>query len=153
MYLILTSQTSTRGPIVGHTAQNIDAQQVFINTSENIINRRAIFQKTYKGFKRLCNMPGVRLITLSVSQKVKNYNNEILVSSPSFSIGTNLKVNLNGEKDKTDVNPKKNLTLNPIKSTNKMLRSILMVKRIKQMSSQKRNLTSSPIKSTNKMLR
>ena len=28
-YLILTSQTSTRGPIIGHTAQNLDAQQVF----------------------------------------------------------------------------------------------------------------------------
>ena len=25
-YLILTSQTSTRGPIIGHEAQNLDAQ-------------------------------------------------------------------------------------------------------------------------------
>ena len=39
--------------------------------------------------------------------KVKNYNNKILVSSPSFKIGTNLKINLNGEKDKPDVKPKK----------------------------------------------
>ena len=29
-----------RGPIVGHTAQNLDAQQVFLNTFENIMNRR-----------------------------------------------------------------------------------------------------------------
>ena len=39
--------------------------------------------------------------------KVKNYNNKILISSPSFKIGTNLKINLNGEqaklKDKPDV--------------------------------------------------
>ena len=28
-YLIVTSQTSTRGPIVGHSAQNFDAQKVF----------------------------------------------------------------------------------------------------------------------------
>ena len=35
--------------------------------------------------------------------KVKNYNNKILISSPSFKIGTNLKINLNGEKDKLDV--------------------------------------------------
>ena len=28
-YLILTSQTSTRGPIVGDEAQNLDAQRVF----------------------------------------------------------------------------------------------------------------------------
>ena len=26
--------------------------------------------------------------------KVKNYNNKILISSPSFKIGTNLKINL-----------------------------------------------------------
>ena len=31
--------------------------------------------------------------------KIKNYNNKILVSSPSFKTGTNLKINLDGEKD------------------------------------------------------
>ena len=36
-YLILTSQTSTRGPIVGHEARNLDAQLVFLNTFESII--------------------------------------------------------------------------------------------------------------------
>ena len=35
--------------------------------------------------------------------KVKNYNNKILISSPGFKIGTNLKINLNDEKDKPDV--------------------------------------------------
>ena len=39
--------------------------------------------------------------------KVKNYNNEILISSPSFKIGTNVKINLDGEKDKPDVKQKK----------------------------------------------
>ena len=38
---------------------------------------------------------------------VRNYNNKILISSPSFKIGTNLKININGEqaklKDKPDV--------------------------------------------------
>ena len=38
--------------------------------------------------------------------KVKNYNNIILISSPSFKIGTNLKINLDGEKDKPDVKSK-----------------------------------------------
>ena len=38
--------------------------------------------------------------------KVKNYNNKILISSPSFKIGTNLKINLNGKKDEPDVKPK-----------------------------------------------
>ena len=39
--------------------------------------------------------------------KVKNYNDKILISSPSFKIGTNLKVSLHGEKDKLDVKSKK----------------------------------------------
>ena len=41
---------------------------------------------------------------------VKNYNNKILISSPSFKIGTNLKINIDGEqaklKDKPDVKSK-----------------------------------------------
>ena len=37
---------------------------------------------------------------------VRNYNNKILISSPSFKIGTNLKISLGGEGDKPDVKPK-----------------------------------------------
>ena len=46
--------------------------------------------------------------------KVKNYNNKILISSPSFKIGTNLKINLDGKskevemvKTEPDVKPNK----------------------------------------------
>ena len=43
--------------------------------------------------------------------KIKNYNNKILVSSSSFNIGTNLKINLDDdkhiEKDKPDIKSKK----------------------------------------------
>ena len=38
---------------------------------------------------------------------VRNYNNKLLISSPSFKIGTNVKVNVDGEKDKPDVKSKK----------------------------------------------
>ena len=38
---------------------------------------------------------------------VKNCNNKILISSPSFKIGTNVKINLDGEKDKPDVKSNK----------------------------------------------
>ena len=37
---------------------------------------------------------------------IRNYNNKIPISSPSFKIGTNAKINLDGEKDKPDVKPK-----------------------------------------------
>ena len=60
--------------------------------------------------------------------KVKNYNNKVLISSPSFKIGTNVKINLDGEKDKPDVKSKE----------------VEMVK-TKPDVKQKRNLTSSPI--------
>ena len=43
--------------------------------------------------------------------KIKNYSSKILVSSSSFNIGTNLKINLDDdkhiEKDKLDVKPNK----------------------------------------------
>ena len=38
--------------------------------------------------------------------RIKNYNNKIPISSPSFKIGTNVKINVNEEKDKPDVKPK-----------------------------------------------
>ena len=60
-YQILTSLTSMRGPIVGHEARNLDAQRVFPNTFENIINWRVDipediqrFQKTLQ-YARLCD--------------------------------------------------------------------------------------------------
>ena len=118
-YLILTAQTTTRGPIVGHTAQNLDAQQVFINTFENIINRRVDilediqrFQKTLQYARSKVDYVIGESIYMLPSEmnlrigKIKNYNNKILVSSPSFKIETNLKINLDGEKDKPDVKPK-----------------------------------------------
>ena len=49
--------------------------------------------------------------------KVKNYNNKILISSPSFKIGTNLKINLDGERDKPDV--KSNKDIKPNTGSNK----------------------------------
>ena len=46
-----------------------------------------------------------------VIEKIKNYNNKILVSSSRFNIGTNLKINLDDdkhiEKGKPDVKPNK----------------------------------------------
>ena len=51
-YLILTSQTSTRGPIIGHEVQNLDAQQTFLNTFENIVNRRVNIPEDVRRFQK-----------------------------------------------------------------------------------------------------
>ena len=37
--------------------------------------------------------------------KIGRYNNKILIASPSFKIGTNLKINLNGERAKIKDEP------------------------------------------------
>ena len=110
-YLILTSQTSTRGPVVGNEARNLDAQQVFLNTFENIINRRVEipedlqrFQKTLQYARSKVDYVIRELMYMLSSDmnlrigNIKNYNNKILISSPSFKIGTNLKVKLDDEK-------------------------------------------------------
>ena len=39
--------------------------------------------------------------------KIIRYNNKILIASSSFNIGTNVKINLDGEKDRPDVRSKK----------------------------------------------
>ena len=51
-YLILTSQTSTRGPIVGHEERNLDAQCTFLNTFENIVNRRVNIPEDIRRFQK-----------------------------------------------------------------------------------------------------
>ena len=106
-YLILTSQTSTRGPIVGHEARNLDAQRTFLNTFENVVNRRVNipedirrFQKTLQCARSKVDYAIGEFVYMIPSDmnlrigNVRNYNNKILISSPSFKIGTNVKVNL-----------------------------------------------------------
>ena len=106
-YLILTSQTSTRGPIVGHEARNLDAQRTFLNTFENIVNRRVNipedirrFQKTLQYARSKVDYVIGEFIYMLPSNmnlrigNIRNYSNKTLISSPSFKIGTNVKINL-----------------------------------------------------------
>ena len=131
-YLILTSQTSMRGPIVGHEARNLDAQRTFLNTFENIVNRRVNipedirrFQKTLQYARSKVDYAIGEFVYMIPSDmnlrigNVRNYNNKILISSPSFKIGTNVKINLDDDdtkvaktdkldvKDKPDIKPNK----------------------------------------------
>ena len=114
-YLILMSQTSTRGPIIGH-----------LNTFENIVNRRVNipedirrFQKTLQYARSKVDYVIGEFIYMLQSNmnlrtgKVKDYNNKILISSPGFKIGTNVKINLDVKskevemvKTEPDVKPK-----------------------------------------------
>ena len=51
-YLILTSETSTRGKIIVHEARNLDAQQIFLNSFENIVNRRVNIPEDIRRFQK-----------------------------------------------------------------------------------------------------
>ena len=122
-YLILTSQTSTRGQIVGIESRNLDAQRTFLYSFENIVNRRVNipediqrFQKTLQYARSKVDYVIGEFIYMLQSDmnlrigNIRNYNNKILISSPSFKIGTNVKINIDGEqvklKDKPDVKSK-----------------------------------------------
>ena len=130
-YLILTSQTSTRGPIIGHEARNLDAQRTFLNAFENIVNRRVNipedirrFQKTLQYARSKVDYAIGEFVYMIPSDmnlrigKVKNYNNKIMVSKPGFNLGTNLKINLDGDDtkvaktDKLDVKHKPDIKPN-----------------------------------------
>ena len=117
-YLILTSQTSTRSQIIGHEARNLDGQRVFLNTFENIVNRWVDIPEDIQRFQKTLQYAGSKVdyvigefmymlpsdMNLRI-KKVKNYNNKILIASPSFKIGTNVKINLNGEQMKLKDEP------------------------------------------------
>ena len=51
-YLILKSQTSTRGQIVGIESRNLDAQRTFLNTFENIVNNRVNIPEDIRRFQK-----------------------------------------------------------------------------------------------------
>ena len=121
-YLILTSQTSMRGPIVGHEVRNLDAQRTFLNIFENIVNRRVNIPEDIRRFQKTLQYARSKVdyvigefiymlpsnINLRIG-KVKDYNNKILISSPSFKIGTNLKIKskeVEMVKTEPDVKPK-----------------------------------------------
>ena len=87
---------------------------------ENIINRRVDisediqrFQKTLQYARSKVGYIVAEYVYLLPSDmnlrigKIRRYNNKILIASPSFQIGTNLKINLDEEKDKPDVKSNK----------------------------------------------
>ena len=106
-YLILMSQTSTRGQIIGHEARNLDAQRVFLNTFEDVVARRVSIPEDIRSFQKTLQYARSKVdyaigefvymlpsdMNLRIGN-VRNYNNLILISSPSFKIGTNARINL-----------------------------------------------------------
>ena len=92
---------------------------MFLNTFESIVSRRVDIPEDIQRFQKTLQYAGrkvdyvigeyIYMLTSDMNLrigKVKNYNNKTLILSPSFSIGTNLEVNLNERKDRPDVKSK-----------------------------------------------
>ena len=92
---------------------------MFLNTFESIASRRVDIPEDIQRFQKTLQYAGskvdyvigeyIYMLTSDMNLrigKVKNYNNKTLMSSPSFSTGTNLEVNLNERKDRPDVKSK-----------------------------------------------
>ena len=60
-YLVLSSQTSMRAQIVGHEARNLDAQRTFLNTFENIVNRRVNIPEDIQRFQKTLQYAGSKV--------------------------------------------------------------------------------------------
>ena len=157
-YLILTSQTSMKGPIIGHKARNLDAQRTFLNSFENIVNRRVNipedirrFQKTLQYARSKVDYLIREFIYMLPSDmnlrigKVQGYNNKILVSRTGFKIGTNLKINLDVKskevemvktepdvkpkvKTKPNIEPNKKPNIKFDRESNRMLRNLIRIR-------------------------
>ena len=112
VYLILTSQTSMRGLIFGHEARNLDAQRVFLRTFESIVNRRVDIPEDIQRFQKTLQYARSKVdyvIDEFICMLPSDMN--LLISLPSFKIGTNLKINLDGEKDKPEAKYKRKGTV------------------------------------------
>ena len=142
-YLILTAQASARAQIIGHEARNLDAQRVFLNNFENIINRRVDisediqrFQKTLQYARSKVDYAVAEYVYLLPSDmnlpigKIGRYNNKILIASPNFKIGTNLKISLLSSENRrlNDDGERANIKVEPEVKSKEVDNRRLMVK-------------------------
>ena len=102
VYLILSSQASSRSNIIGNKANALTTQQVFLNTFEDIINRETDIQSDIKRYQDVLNNANSE-VNFSVGEglymlpndmnlkigKIANYNNKILIAKPGYSVGVN----------------------------------------------------------------
>ena len=93
-YLILTSQTSTRGQIIGHEARNLDVQRVFLNTFEDVVARRVSIPEDVRRFQKTLQYARSKVdyvvaeyvymlpsdMNLKIGGNIRGYNNKILIS-------------------------------------------------------------------------
>ena len=106
-FLILSSQASSRSRIIGNTVSALTAQKAFLNNFENIVNRRVDIWEDIKCYQDTLSYASSKVdysmgkgiymlpsdMNLNIKSGTAGYNNKILVSDGTFSMGRNDMVN------------------------------------------------------------
>ena len=106
-YLILYAQANARSSIIGNNSQAVDAQQIFLNSFEELINNQVSIVDDIKRFQNVLQHARSK-VDFSIANevymipsdlnirlnKIDFFNNKIIVSRPGFKIGINKHVNL-----------------------------------------------------------
>ena len=107
-YLILNSQASARSSIIGNSASSLTAQSAFLNNFENTVNHGVDICKAVKRYRDTLSYASSKVdysvrenlfmlptnLELRIRPGTVRYNNKILVSDGTFSLGKNEKVNV-----------------------------------------------------------
>ena len=105
-YLILYAQANARSSIIGNNSQALDAQNIFLNSFESLIDNQVSIVDDIKRFQNVLQharskvdyavAEGVYMIPSDMKlriNKIEFFNNKILVSKPGFKVGVNKQVN------------------------------------------------------------
>ena len=105
-YLILSSQASARSSIFGNIASSLTVQSAFLNSFENIVNRRVDISEDIKHYQSTLSYASSKVdysvgehlymlpsdMTLKIRPGTVGYNNKILVSDGNFSLGKTMRL-------------------------------------------------------------
>ena len=119
VYLLLTSQVQARSKIVGKTANALDAQNIYINSFEELLKSDysiaddiARYQGALEHAMSKVDFSvggGIYMLPSNMNlniNKTQGFNNKILISESSCKLGLNNRVNAMA-KQKTAITPKK----------------------------------------------
>ena len=127
-YLILSSQASARSGIVGNTASALTAQSAFLNSFEDIANRKVDVREDIKCYQNTLSYASSKVdysvgghlymlpsdMTLKIRPGTVGYNNKILVSDGKFSLGKNDEVNAGLAKSEEETITKQTTTIHKV---------------------------------------
>ena len=118
VYLLLTSQVQARSKIVGKTANALDAQNIYINSFEELLKSDYSIADDIVRYQGVLEHAmskvdfsvggGIYMLPSNMNlniNKTQGFNNKILISESSYKLGLNNRLNAIA-KQKTAITPK-----------------------------------------------